>query len=215
MRLGVALRASLLFGLSLRLHHHFHGPPLDYWAIAGAAAASWAGLPGPGEPVLIAGGIFAAQHRLDLASVLIAAWLAATGGGVAGWLVGLKGGRAIVTARGPLHKLRLKAVARGDEVFTRFPVLAILLAPSWVAGIHGVRPRLFLPVNALSAVLWACGIGLGAYFAGPPVVDVVNDLGRVTIIALVVLVLATISIEVLRRRRKRRRRAKDSAAPSV
>ena len=67
-------------GLSLRLHHHFHGPPIDYGALAAAAAASWIGVPGPGEPVLIAAGVFAAQHRLDIVSVLVVAWARRHGG---------------------------------------------------------------------------------------------------------------------------------------
>ena len=204
MRLGAALRGTLIFGLSIRLHHHFHGPPIDYGALAAAAAASWIGVPGPGEPVLIAAGVFAAQHRLDLASVLVSAWVGAVAGGTAGWLLGMKGGRTVLTASGPLIRLRLKAVARGDEIFKRVPVIAVLVAPSWIAGIHRVRPRLFLPVNALAAAGWACGIGLGAYFVGPTVVEVADDLGWVTGGALIVLVLAGVTIELLRRRRNRR-----------
>ena len=44
--------------------------------------------------------------------------------------------RSVMTAPGPLRGLRLKAVARGEEVFRRLTVIAILLAPSWVSGIH-------------------------------------------------------------------------------
>lgn len=216
MRLGAALRATLLLGLAFRLHHHFHGPPIDYGALALAAAASWIGVPGPGEPVLIAAGIFAAKHRLDIGEVLLVAWLAAMFGGVTGWLVGMIGGRKVMTAPGPLRGLRLKAVARGDQIFTRVPVIAIVLAPTWIAGIHRVRPSLYLPVNAVSSAVWAVGIGLGAYFAGPPVVDVVNDLGWVLGSALVVLVVATVVAELLRRRRKSdaEERAKAHAPPS-
>src|SRR2546421_13103109 len=36
----------------LAFHHHFHGAPFDYLGLAAAAAASWLGVPGPGEPVL-------------------------------------------------------------------------------------------------------------------------------------------------------------------
>ncbi|MEA2158573.1 MAG: hypothetical protein QOD66_953 [Solirubrobacteraceae bacterium] len=211
MRLGATLRAGLLLALSLRLHHHFHGAPIGYWALAAASAASWIGVAGPGEPVLIAAGVFAAKHRLDIASVLLVAWVGATAGGVAGWLLGLKGGRALLTAPGPLLRFRLKAIGRGEQVFARAPVLAVLLAPSWVAGIHGVRSRLFLPLNALGAVIWAGGIGLGAFYAGPAVLDVVGDLGWVIGTALVLLVLGTIGAEVLRRRRRSQRDGTASA----
>lgn len=191
--------------------HHVHGPPIDYLGLALAAAASWVGVPGPGEPVLIAAGVFAARHKLDMSVVLLVAWAAATAGGMVGWVVGLKAGRRMVTASGPLHKLRLNAVARGELVFARHPVIAIVLAPSWVAGIHRVRPALFLSVNVVSAALWAAGIGLGAYIAGPAVVDFVDDLGLVTGIALVVLVLAVLVAET-RRRARRKRSAKPPLA---
>jgi membrane protein DedA with SNARE-associated domain len=184
-------------------HHHFRGPPIDYGALGAAAGASWIGVPGPGEPVLVAAGIFAAQHRLDIATVIAVAWLGATVGGVGGWMIGRKAGRAVLTAQGPFLRLRLAAVRRGDEVFTRIPVVAIVLAPSWVAGIHGVRARLFLPVNAASALLWAGGIGLGAFFAGPAVLDVVNDLGWVLGGALVVAVAVALGFGVVQRRRAR------------
>ncbi len=51
-------------------------------------------MPGPGEPVLIAAGVLASKHKLDLATVLVVAWVAATAGGILGWAVGLKAGRA-------------------------------------------------------------------------------------------------------------------------
>jgi len=206
--------SPLLFGLALhfRLHHHFHGPPIDYAGLALAAAASFFGIPGPGEPVLIAGGIFAARGQLDLASVLLAAFAGATGGGVVGWLLGLKFGRAVLTAPGPLRRMRHGALERGDEIFERFSVLAIVLTPSWVAGIHRVGSGVYLITNAVSALVWAVGIGLGAYYAGPAVVDAVGDLGTATGIALALLVVVAVGIEVGRRRRRSRRAT--AAGPS-
>jgi membrane protein DedA with SNARE-associated domain len=203
-RIGLVLKTLLIFGLALRLHHPLHGPPVDYLGLAAAAAASWFGVPGPGEPVLIAAALYAAKHSLDIGAVLLIAWVAATIGGIGGWLIGLKGGRALVTTPGPLQRLRQNALARGDEVFARFPVTAIILTPSWVAGVHRVRPAVYLPTNAAGAALWALGIGLGAYWVGPAVVDVVDDLGWVSVAALVVLVLGGVAAELLRRRRRAR-----------
>jgi membrane protein DedA with SNARE-associated domain len=204
------LRAASLIRLGpilvLAFHHHFHGPPIDYAGLAAAAAASWAGLPGPGEPLLIAAGLFAAKHKLDIGEVLLIAWAGATAGGVIGWLLGMKAGRVVLTTRGPLHRLRLKALARGDEIFTRHPVVAIFLTPSWIAGIHRVKPSIYLAVNAGSAVLWAVGIGLGAFYIGPDIVEVADDLGLVTGggVALLI-VIGGIWLEFTRRRRKDRR----------
>ena len=199
------MRLILILGLAV--HHRFHGPPIDYAGLAAAAAASWIGVPGPGEPVLIAAGVLAARHRLDIGAVLAVAWLAATLGGLGGWLIGMKAGRGMLTTRGPLHKARLRALERGDEVFGRWPVAAILLTPSWVAGIHRVRAGVYLPTNAVGAALWAVAIGLGAYLIGPSVIDFVNDLGLVTGAALVVLVAVGVWVEFGRRRRRARREA--------
>lgn len=206
MRLSSTLRVLLFYGLALHLHihHEFHGPSIDYVGLAVASFASWVGIPGPGEPVLIAAGVIAAKHNLNLGSVLLTAWVGATVGGVVGWLIGIKAGRAVVTAPGPLYGFRLKAVRTGDEVFRRFHVLAIILTPSWVAGIHHVRPAVYLPGNAFAAALWTVGIGVGAYYIGPAVIDWVQDAGWISVLALVLLV-SGVTAELLRRRRRGRR----------
>jgi membrane protein DedA with SNARE-associated domain len=187
----------------LALLHHVPAANIDYAALALGAFASWAGVPGPGEPLLIAAAIVAAQHKLDLAPVLIWAWVGANIGGIVGWQAGRILGRSVMTAPGPLRGLRLKAVERGEEVFERFTVLAILFTPAWVAGIHRAGTAVYLTTNAFSSALWAAGIGLAAYYAGPPVIDVLDDVGTVTGIGLVVLIMLAIGFELNRRRRAR------------
>jgi hypothetical protein len=83
-RAAWAVPAPALLHIHLHLHHGFHGPPFDYAGLAAAAAASWFGLPGPGEPVLIAAGILAARHQLDIGSVVVIAFAAAAVGGAVG-----------------------------------------------------------------------------------------------------------------------------------
>src|SRR5947209_3099851 len=192
--------------MALHLHHHFRGSPVGYVGLAAGAAASWIGVPGPGEPLLIAAGILAARHQLDLASVLIVAWAGATAGGIAGWIIGIKAGRTLVTAPGPLVRLRRGAVERGDEIFARFGVIAILLTPSWIAGIHRVRTSLYLPTNTLGAAVWSVGIGLGAYYVGADTVEVVGDLGWAMTVALGVLLVAGLALGFISRRRRAQRR---------
>jgi membrane protein DedA with SNARE-associated domain len=196
--------------LHIHLHfhlHHYRGPAIDYGALAAASFASWVGLPGPGEPVLIAAAVLAAKHNLGIVSVIVVAFLAAMAGGLVGWLAGLWAGRGLVTARGPFHKLRLKAVERGEEVFERYTVLAVILTPSWVAGIHRVKPLMYNIINLVTAAIWAGGIGITAYLIGPSVVDAVDDFGTVTLVALGVGIVAVIGEEIWRRRRKRARAA--------
>jgi len=191
--------------LLLALHvfrDHVSRAQIDYIALALGAFASWAGVPGPGEPLLIAAAIVAAKHKLDIAPVLLWAWVGATAGGIFGWWVGRVAGRGVMTAPGPLRGLRLRAVERGEEVFERLTVIAILLAPSWVAGIHRAGTVIYLVTNAISAGVWAVGIGLGAFYLGPAILDILADVGTATAIGLVLLVLLAIGFEVRRRRRR-------------
>jgi membrane protein DedA with SNARE-associated domain len=142
-----------------------------------AAGASWFVIPGPGEAALIAAGISAAHGRLDLAGVVAVAWAGASAGGTAGWLIGLKGGRGLLSAAGPLHHLRVSMLARGDHFYDRFGPIAVLFTPSWVAGIHDMSAVPFLLANAISALVWAAFVGVGAYLLGPSITDIVNDAG--------------------------------------
>ncbi len=201
MRLAVILKVSSLLVLAL-LRHHFHGPSVDYWAVAVASAASWLGVPGPGEPVLIAAAVVAAHHRLDITTVIGVAFVFATAGGIAGWILGKLLGRTVLETRGPLLRFRLRALSRGDEIFDRYPVLAIVLTPSWIAGIHRVGTSVYQITNAVSALIWAVGIGLAAYFIGPAVIDFVEDLGWVTAVGLALLIAFGVYLEIRRRRRR-------------
>lgn len=213
-RVGAIVKTFLLLAVTSRIGHHLHGSPIDYVGLAAAAGASWVGVPGPGEPVLIAAGVFAARNRLDITEVLIVAWVAATLGGIAGWLIGRHVGRTVATAPGPLRRMRLAAVARGDEVFARYAVVAVLLTPSWVAGILRVRTGVYMVTNAVGAAVWAVGIGLAAYFIGPSVIEFVQDYGVITTVLVITAIAVGIAVELRRRRARRSRGRSRSSSPT-
>jgi membrane protein DedA with SNARE-associated domain len=195
--LGIPLPALVL----LLLRHHLpHHSGVDYIGVFLAAGASWVAIPGPGEAALIAAGISAAHGRLDLAGVLAVAWAGAAAGGMAGWILGKKGGRGLLTAPGPLLHLRLSLIARGDRFYDQYGPVAVLFTPSWMAGIHDMRWSRFLPINAISALVWALSIGLGAYLVGPSITDIVGDAG--TVGTIVVVALFVLTAVVLARRRR-------------
>lgn len=191
----------LSFALHVHVFHHVHGPTFDYVGVALAAFASWIGVAGPGEAVLLAAAVFAAKHRLDISPVIFVAWIGATVGGVIGWLIGMKGGRLVLTAPGPLRSIRLDAVAEGEKAFKRMEPVAIFLTPSWVAGINRARPGMYNLVNALSAALWAVAIGVGGYYIGPRVVEWVDDLGTAGLVLVIVLVVSGVTFALVRRHR--------------
>ncbi len=179
-----------------------HRPKLGYVGLWVAAFTSWIGLPGPGEAALVTAGTFAGRDRLDLASVLFAAWTGSQLGGVAGWLVGLRGGRAVATARGPLLHAREAALDKGERFYERFGTLAVFLTPSWVAGTTGMSWKRYLPANAVASLVWTLLFGLGAYFVGPSVAELATDLGFVGVA--VVIVLAIVAAVAARRAHRRR-----------
>jgi membrane protein DedA with SNARE-associated domain len=190
--------------LGRHLHHRFAGPHADYVGLLLAAAVSWVGVTGPGEAALIAAGLGAAHGRVDIVGMLGVAWIGAMCGGTAGWMIGVKGGRALITKPGPLHKTRLRLVRHGDRVYERRGWLAVYLAPSWMAGVSGMPARRFVPANAVASLLWTLTIGLGAYLAGPAVADAIGDVGVAGLVALVAF--AVISAYVNHRRLAHRRR---------
>ena len=195
----------LLATLHIHLHflHHLKGHTIDYVGLAIAACASWIIGVGPGEPLVVAAGVFAAKHKLDLSPVIFWAWIGATIGGVIGWLLGMKLGRAVLTAPGPFRQLRLNSVTHGERLFKRREVWAIVLTPPWVAGINRSRARVYLPINAVTAlVLWAAPLAIGAYLIGPPILDFFSDIGLILTIGLVVVIAAIVAAELIRRRRR-------------
>lgn len=199
-RSPLEIPALVALGLS---HHHLHGPSFDFLGVAVASAASWIGVPGPGEPVLIAAGVYAADGKVGFVELLVIAWLAATLGGTVGWLLGRKGGRAVFGASGPFLHFRLAAMEKGERFFERYGLLAIYLAPSWVAGINDVPASRYLPANALCAAIWTLLVGGGGYLVGPSVAEVLGDLGLAGGILLALLVIAGVTTELVRRRRRR------------
>ncbi|HEY7076507.1 MAG TPA: hypothetical protein VH418_14110 [Solirubrobacteraceae bacterium] len=157
-------------------------------------------MPGPGEPVLIAAAVYAARGRLDLLEVLLIAWAGAAAGGTLGWLIGRRFGTALVSAPGPLRRQRARAALRGTRFFERYGVLAVYLAPSWVAGSVAMRAARFLPANAIAAAIWALVVGLAAYLIGPSIAEFVGDLGLAGLLVLVALALGAGIAAILRAR---------------
>jgi membrane protein DedA with SNARE-associated domain len=115
-------------------------------------------------------------------------------GGAVGWLIGIRGGRALITRPGALYRLRLRLLRRGDAIYEKRGLLAVYVAPSWMAGISGMRFRRFMLANTVSAVVWAALVGLGAYFAGPSVADFLGDLGTLALVLIAVAALISFAV---------------------
>jgi LPXTG-motif cell wall-anchored protein len=173
-----------------------------YAGLFGLTFLAWAGLPVAGQPALIAAGVLAGKGKLDLATVLVVGTAGSALGGCVGYWLGLKGGRALFTVRGPLHERRAQELERGDRLIRRYGPVAVLIAPTWVAGIFEMGWRRFLPWDAIAAVVWTLVAGLGGYFVGPPIADIIKNANTLVLIAIGVVALVAAGVWYLRKRRR-------------
>jgi membrane protein DedA with SNARE-associated domain len=193
-----------LLGIRFSPHLRPQGPPLDYVALFLFAILSGVGINGFGEVALLGAGVYVANHKLPIEPVLFIAWLGAMLGGIAGWLIGWQAGRRILTAPGPLFRFRTKMLGHSEAVYYLHPALAIVVTPSWAAGIEKVHWRPYIPLNALSALIWALPLGLGAYFLGSRITtEFSNEIGWVVAIVVVLFVLYVVLQRFLRSPRHR------------
>jgi membrane-associated protein len=169
----------------------------------------------PGDSLLFTAGLFcttsatAAVH-LSLPLVLIASVAGALLGAQTGFLIGRRGGRALLARTGNQHLHR--GLTRAEELFGRYghakaivlarfiPVVRTVLNP--LAGILAVPARTFAVWQVLGGLLWSIGVTLAGYVLGSSIPGI--DQYLLPIIALVVIVsLIPLGLELLRNRKQR------------
>lgn len=164
-RKGKAKKAPYIH-LPVVSHIRVRGPALDYVGLFLFTALTGLGVNGFGEAALIAAGVYVARHHIPVAPVVLIAAAGSCVGGVVGFIIGKRGGRALLTTSGPLARFRRRMLKHSEEVYLHYDVLAILIMPAWTAGIHRIRWLKFLWLNLASSLIWAGVLGLGAYYLG-------------------------------------------------
>lgn len=133
------------------------------------------GIPAPGQSLIIASALFAAQGRLNLALVLSLAWAAAVLGDNLGFAIGHFGGRRLVVRHGRYIGLRDHHLQRVEAFFDRYGGVVVAFARFFevlrqlngvVAGSIGMRWWHFLLYNAAGAALWVALWGYLVYRLG-------------------------------------------------
>ena len=157
------------------IQHHVSSSPLTYLLILGVCAGD-AVLPlFPAEAVVITGSVLAANGRLDILLVLLAACLGAVVGDNTAYAIGRSGlrrvaGRLLASER----YAKRSAWARGQlrSSGTWIIVLARFIpggrtATTYVAGTLGMAWRgRFLPVDTAAGALWSLYASALGYFGG-------------------------------------------------
>jgi membrane protein DedA with SNARE-associated domain len=153
-----------------------------------------AGVPGPGDAAMIAAGTLSGEGRLNIGVVLvisIAGWML---GSLAGYEIGLRGGRRLLEHPGRLEERRLKMLAKGDQAFTGHNFTASVTMPAYLSGIFRVR----LPVFMLGALVsgsffTAMYIGV-SYFLGAEVAERIGNTGPKAVLGVLVIVAVGLGI---------------------
>ena len=169
-----------------------------------------AGLPVPGETVLLAGAVIAHQGELSFWLVVGCALAGAVIGDNVGFAIGRRGGRALLVRVGPRIGLTAPRLAAFDRFFHRHGPKTVFIARfvtglrvfgAVLAGASGLSWRVFLFYNAVGALAWSVSIGAAGYFLGHSWETLERWIGRGGAVALALGVVA-VAVVILRRRRE-------------
>ena len=132
------------------------------------------GIPAPGESLIVASGLLAAQGKMNI-WVLLLAWSAAVIGDNIGYAIGHFAGRRLILHHGRHFGVRADHLDRVERFFKRYGGGVVAVARFFevlrqlngvVAGTMGMPWWRFLAYNAIGAALWIAVWGVGAYLLG-------------------------------------------------
>ncbi|MEE7448400.1 hypothetical protein MRF4_11520 [Methylobacterium radiotolerans] len=158
-----------------------------YLAIFVIITLESAGLPLPGETVLLTSAAYAGSTgNINIAVVVAIAATAAILGDNAGYWVGRRWGLPLLLRKGHLIGLDHGRLKLGQYLFRRHGgkivffgrFTAMLRAYAAVlAGVNKLDARRFMAFNALGGVAWASIMGFGAYLCGRSIENVMGPVG--------------------------------------
>ena len=187
---------------------------LDYGLVLLFAfvAVESAGVPIPGETVLITAAVLARpeHHHYSLYWVIVVAAAGAIVGDNIGYTLGRYGGRKLINRWGFVRRHAERVLPPSERFFERHGpktvffgrFIAILrVTAAWLAGLSHMTWWRFFAWNAAGGIIWATGVALLAYWAGQAVADAVSRYGLYAVLALIVLgALAYVALRVWRKR---------------
>ncbi len=170
-----------------------------YWAVGAALLLENAGVPVPGETVLLLASFLAySEHELRLPWIIVVATIAATAGDNLGFALGYYGGRPLLERYQAFFRIRHTTVARGEKLFARYGAVTIFFArfvfgmriiAGPLAGVLRMPWRKFSLFNFLGAGLWVAVISGAGYLFGQHWGRLERDLKRFDLTVAVVVVL--------------------------
>lgn len=170
-----------------------------YWAVGAALLLENAGVPVPGETILLLASFLAfSQHDLRLPWIIVVATVAATLGDNLGFALGYYGGRPLLVRYQSLFRIKNTIIERGEELFAKYGAVTVFLArfvfgmriiAGPLAGVLRMSWRKFLIFNFLGAVVWVSVISGAGYLFGRHWNQLEEALKRADIVAVVFVLL--------------------------
>ncbi len=148
-----------------------------YWAVLFGVMLENAGVPVPGETILLIAGYFAASRpdQFNIFRVMLTAATGAVIGDNIGFAIGHHYGRGFLLRVGRFFFLTPKRLEHMEHYFTRYGNKTILVArfitglrvvAGPLAGASKMPWRIFFVYNIAGAILWSIAITLLGYFFG-------------------------------------------------
>src|SRR5271155_5048564 len=139
-----------------------------YWAVAALLLLEGAGLPLPGETILLLASFLAySEHELQLPWVIVVGTLASTMGGELGFALGRHGGRPLIERYQHVFSVRAESLEKAERLFDRYGPATVFLArflfgmrvlASLLAGALHMPWRKFTMFNFLGAAVWVTAV---------------------------------------------------------
>lgn len=170
-----------------------------YWAVFFGVMLENAGLPIPGETILLIAGYFASTGEFHLALVMLIAATGAVIGDNIGFAIGHHYGRNVLLKVGRFFFLTPQRFARMEKYFEDHGNKTILVArfitglrvfAALLAGASKMPWRVFVVYNVAGAILWSVVITTLGYLFGaslPLLVKWVGRSGTILLIAVIVI----------------------------
>ncbi len=189
-----------------------------YWTVAIALLLENAGIPVPGETILLFASFLAFSEReLHLPYIIVMGIVAATLGDNIGYWIGHRGGRPLLDRYCHIFHISPRMIRRGEGLFARHGTVTIFFArfifgmrviAGPLAGVLRMPWRLFAMFNFLGAALWVTTISLVGYFFGSEWDQLLKVVKRVNV---GIFVVAAVVFAYVVWRYWRRRRAREAA----
>jgi membrane protein DedA with SNARE-associated domain len=161
------------------------------WIIFGIVAFESAGVPLPGETILVGSAVLAATTgQIDIVAVVLAAAAGAIVGDGMGYLVGRQFGSPFLRRYGRYIRLDEDRLLIGRYLFFQYGsavvffgrfIAVLRMFAALLAGANGMPAARFFFFNITGGICWACLFGFGAYAAGAQMYKISGTLSVISL----------------------------------